>query len=75
MRQADEMKAFYEVHGGHHPDPITPLGNLCVTNVGSNVVGPLDSTWSYIGMYQVYVTDSKGVIPSGHYWVPLYRAI
>jgi hypothetical protein len=75
MRQAAERNAFYEIHGGSHPDPVTPDGNLCQTNVGAAVVGPLNTTWSYLGMYQVYVIDSKGAIPSGHYWVPLYEAI
>lgn len=75
LDQNDEDEPFYHLLGTHNADPVTPLGNLCTANTGTSVIGPLDSTWSFIGMHQVHVTDSLGVIPTGRYWVPLYQAV
>ena len=75
LDQNDADQPFYEIEGNYGGDPVTPDGNLCTTNLGSSVIGPLDTTWSFLGMYQVYVIDVIGTITNGRYWVPLYQAV
>lgn len=75
LDQNDNVAPFYELDGREDNNPATPNCNLTTTNVGSAVIGPLDTTWSFLGMYQVYVIDAAAAIPSGHYWVPLYEAV
>lgn len=73
--QQDNNAPFHELEGFHGGSPTVPDCSLTQVNAGAAVVGPLDGSWNYLGMYQVYVIDRAGTIPSGHYWVPLYEAI